>query len=247
MKSKLVDARLFVLVIAAAALLLAGCGGGDDGAAPAPGEPAPGETEPGEAPLDDDEVAGEEATMVELQEHEGSGYSGVAILTPAGDAVYVDVEARLEDEADDEAAEDAWEDDALYGLFAEIRSGSCADPGETVQPVAQLQFGWGAANVEMSLGELTGGDYVMVISRSETAAAQEAEDPFGEGDTAAPGEDDPTETVGDVTLADDRQMVACGPIEAGVAPEWEDDLTEDDDMGDDDMGDDDLGDDEDDG
>jgi hypothetical protein len=251
MKSKPATLRPFALVLAAAALVLSGCGAGDDDAAPAPG--APGETVPGEAPPAEEGVAGDEATMVELEEHEGSGYTGSSVLTPDGDAVYVDIEVRMEDEAldDDDAAfgdEDTWEDEGLHGLAAEIRSGTCTDPGETVRPVARLQFGWGVANLDMSLSELTERDHVMVITRSETAAARDAEDPFGEDDAAAPGDDDPAETTDDVTLEDDRQIVACGSIEAGVSSDWGDDLTEDDDTADDDEWDDDEpGDEDDDG
>jgi hypothetical protein len=249
-RSKLSTVPLFAAALFVSALLLAGCGAEGEEVAPAPGEPAPAETAPDETapdePLPAEEgVADEEATMVEFEEHDGSGYTGIAIMTPAGDEVYVDIEVRREDE--DEAAagdDDTLEDDAFLGLGAEIRSGSCDDLGDTVQPVARLQFGWGTATLGMSLSELTGGDYVMVISRSETAAAQEAEDPFGEGDAGAPFDEEGPDPTAEVTLEEDREPVACGSIEAGVTPDWGDPPVEDDDGTlDDDEWDDDAGDD----
>jgi hypothetical protein len=245
--------RLFVLVLAAAALFLVGCGAETEDVAPAPGEPAPEEPAPEEPaeeePLEEG-VADADATMVELAEHEGSGYTGTAILTPFGDEVYADIEVRREDEAPEDEAmpgdDEAWDDDALFGLAAEIRSGTCDDPGDTVQAVARLQFGWGAENVDMSLNELTRGDRILVITRSEAAAARDAEDPFGEEDTGAPVDEEEAAPADEDILEQDREIVACGLIEAGVAPDWADEPADEDEWDDDewtdedDQGEDDL-------
>lgn len=212
MRLDVTTARALVPALAAASLLAAGCGAGDDTTGT-----------PGADPALEDGAAGTAAALVELEEHDGSGLEGSAILTPDGEVVYVDVQVLLaEDEPAAEPAED--EEEALRGLAAEIRTGTCADPGETVRAIGRLQFGWAGTNVDVPMEELVGADHVVAVTRSETASAQEREagDAFGDEDLTAPGQDDTAPAAEDV-LEPDRELVACGTVELGGGDELDGD------------------------
>jgi len=223
MTLNLSSARLFALVLAAGALLLAGCGGGGGGAAGDDQTQDPQAV--GDADVGDDGdaggVAGESASMIELQEQDGSGLAGTAILTPDGEVTYFDIQVMHAE--DPEGGDQGWGDDEeLRGLAAEVRQGTCESPGETVQAVGRLEFGWGAANVQVPMQELLDGEHALVITRSETAAQEEEAggggggDVFG-GDDDATMDDDGTATApaDEDVLAEDREVVACGAIEPG--------------------------------
>jgi hypothetical protein len=131
-----------LLLLAALALGLAACGGDDDEAA----EPAaPATTAAEEA----------ESVSVDIAEQNGSGESGTATLTADGEQTVVVIE--------------------LTGAPADtpqpahIHSGTCAELGDVVHPLTNVEGGASETTVVAPLADLQTGDFAINVHESEEA------------------------------------------------------------------------------
>ena len=128
---------VLTVLIAVLALAAAGCGGDDE-------EPAaePTTTAEGEAPV-----------TVDLSEQSGSGQSGTATLEPmSGGMTHVVIELSSPP-ADPQPAH--------------IHSGTCAELGDVVHPLANVEGGSSETDVAASLEDLQAADFAVNVHMSE--------------------------------------------------------------------------------
>lgn len=134
---------VLVLCVAALAFVVAGCGGDDDDGNGEAGAPATTAAEEGEG------------VTVDLGEQNGSGESGTATLTADGEQTVVTIE--------------------LTGAPADtpqpahIHSGSCAEIGDVVHPLANVEGGMSETTVEAPLADLQGAAFAINVHESEAA------------------------------------------------------------------------------
>jgi hypothetical protein len=121
------------VAVALALLGLAACGGGDD--------------------EDEAVVAGETALSLELTEQNGSGQSGTATLTPAGDE-----RTKIVMELSNPPA---------VPQPAHVHPGPCDDLGDPVAALANVVRGRSETTVPLSFAELRRGDLVVHAHKSE--------------------------------------------------------------------------------
>ena len=125
------------VLMAVLALAVAGCGGDDD-------EPA---AEPTTA------TAGGGAVTVDLSEQNGSGQSGTATLESMdGDMTHVTIELSSPP-ADPQPAH--------------IHSGTCAELGDVVYPLTNVEGGTSETDVAAPLEDLLADDFAVNVHRSE--------------------------------------------------------------------------------
>jgi hypothetical protein len=129
-----------VLALTALALPAVGCGGDDE-------EEAAEETATVET-----EAAGGEAVTIDLAEQSGSGQSGTATLEPADGMVRVTID--LENPPADPQP-------------AHIHSGTCAELGDVVHPLTNVEDGSSETEVAVTLEELQGGEFAVNVHQSE--------------------------------------------------------------------------------
>jgi hypothetical protein len=101
----------------------------------------------------DDAGAGEEELTLELVEQNGSGQSGTATLTPAGEGstrVVVELESPPEEPQP-----------------AHVHSGTCDDIGDVFAPLQSLTEGESESMVMLSLDELQQGNLIVHAHKSE--------------------------------------------------------------------------------
>jgi hypothetical protein len=106
---------------------------------------------------DDDEAAGDGSVTVELAAQNDSGESGTATLTPEGDQTRVVLE--LSDPTDPSQP-------------AHIHPGTCAnlDPAPAY-PLPNVEDGSSEATVDVTLDELTSGEFAVNIHKSNDEAS----------------------------------------------------------------------------
>jgi hypothetical protein len=121
------------VAVAVALLGLAACGGGDD--------------------EDEAVVAGEAALSLELTEQNGSGQSGTATLTPAGEE-----RTKIVMELSNPPA---------VPQPAHVHPGPCDDLGDPVAALANVVRGRSETTVPLSFAELRRGDLVVHAHKSE--------------------------------------------------------------------------------
>jgi hypothetical protein len=121
------------VAVAVALLGLAACGGGDD--------------------EDEAVVAGEAALSLELTEQNGSGQSGTATLTPAGEE-----RTKIVMELSNPPA---------VPQPAHVHPGPCDDLGDPVAALANVVRGRSETTVPLSSAELRRGDLVVHAHKSE--------------------------------------------------------------------------------
>ncbi len=129
-----------VLALTALALPAAGCGGDEE-------EEAAEETATVET-----EAAGGDAVTIDLAEQSGSGQSGTATLEPADGMVRVTID--LENPPADPQP-------------AHIHSGTCAELGDVVHPLTNVEDGSSETEVAVTLEELQGGEFAVNVHQSE--------------------------------------------------------------------------------
>lgn len=129
---------LALLVLVALAIPVAGCGGDDEEAA--------------ETPTATEGEAGE-SVMIELAEQNGSGESGTATLEAVSSGM-----VRVTIELENAPAEPQ---------PAHIHSGSCAELGDVVYPLTNVEGGSSETDVAVSLEELQGGEFAVNVHQSE--------------------------------------------------------------------------------
>jgi hypothetical protein len=128
---------VLTVLIAALALAVAGCGGDDE-------EPAAETTTA---------AAGGGTVTVDLAEQNGSGQSGTATLESMdGGMTHVTIELSSPP-ADPQPAH--------------IHSGSCAELGDVVHPLTNIEGGSSETDVAASLEDLQAGDFAVNVHMSE--------------------------------------------------------------------------------
>lgn len=127
-----------VLALAALALPAVGCGGDDEEEA----EETPAATE----------AADGEAVTIDLAEQSGSGQSGTATLEPADGMVRVTIE--LDNQPADPQP-------------VHIHSGTCAELGDVVHPLTNVENGSSETEVAASLEDLQAGEFAVNVHQSE--------------------------------------------------------------------------------
>ncbi len=140
---------LAALALAALALAVVGCGGDDGEDEAAPTVPAMTETEEEE----EEEAADGEAVTVDLAEQSESGQSGTATLEPAGEGMTM-VTIDLENPGADPQP-------------AHIHSGTCAELGDVVYPLTNVEGGSSESEVAASIEDLQAGEFAINVHQSE--------------------------------------------------------------------------------
>lgn len=127
-----------LLVLVALAIPVAGCGGDDEEAT--------------ETPTATEGEAGE-SVMIELSEQSSSGESGTATLEAVSSGM-----TRVTIELENAPAEPQ---------PAHIHSGSCAELGDVVHPLTNVEGGSSETEVAASLEDLQSGDFAINVHQSE--------------------------------------------------------------------------------
>ena len=188
-----------IVPIAAAffcAATLAGCGGDDEATVTTTDTRASTTTTDEATPARNE--AGEAVLEVEVREQNGSGQSGTATLI------------RMPESKTEVVVDLANPGDPEQPQAAEVRAGTCADPGTAIYPLNTVESGRSSTRVAAAIAELRGG-YVIAVHESTdpssrlTACADLAARAGGEDDstdTTAEDEDAPDLGEGPVTGAD---------------------------------------------
>ena len=130
---------LALLTLATGLFVLAGCGGDDDGGGDAGGDADGGEV------------------TVTLAEQNGSGQSGTATLSPAGEGATLVVLEIANPGADPQPVH--------------IHAGSCAELGDVAYPLANLEGGASESTVNVALADIQGGGFAINAHESEANIA----------------------------------------------------------------------------